>query len=153
AITEHCVIGDQIRMPAAWCDIAGCGTQFSDPAALGEADNRARALAAGWYADAFGQLVCPGCQRRGSVARPSRAPSRQPDTGRRRPARAAARRLPLLHPGREAHPHQEGPPRTGGHVARTIIGLWLSAVRAARHHATRWLHLLAALASASNGWS
>jgi hypothetical protein len=46
AITEHCVIGDQIRVPAAWCDM-GCGRQFADPAALGEADNRARALAAG----------------------------------------------------------------------------------------------------------
>src|SRR5215471_21284222 len=48
AITEHCVIGDQIRVPAAWCDMAGCGSRFADLAALGEADNRARALAAGW---------------------------------------------------------------------------------------------------------
>jgi hypothetical protein len=43
AVTEHCVIGDQIRVPAAWCDMAGCAARFADPAALGEADNRARA--------------------------------------------------------------------------------------------------------------
>src|SRR5215472_15247465 len=49
-ITEHCFIGDQIRVPGARCDILGCQAEFADPAALGEADNRARALAAGWYA-------------------------------------------------------------------------------------------------------
>jgi len=64
AITERCVIGNQIRVPAAWCDIPGCGARFADPAALGEADNRARALAAGWCADAFGWLLCPACQQR-----------------------------------------------------------------------------------------
>jgi hypothetical protein len=64
AITEHCVIGDQIRVPAAWCDIAGCRSRFADPAALGETDNRARALAAGWRRDACGRLVCPACQQR-----------------------------------------------------------------------------------------
>src|SRR5262249_57181640 len=58
AITEHCVIGDQIRVPAAWCDMAGCRSRFADPAALGETDNRARALAAGWRRDACGRLVC-----------------------------------------------------------------------------------------------
>ena len=34
AITEPCVIGDQIRLPAAWCDMPGCGAAFADPAAL-----------------------------------------------------------------------------------------------------------------------
>jgi hypothetical protein len=63
AITEHCVIGDQIRVPAAWCD-RGCGRQFADPAALGEADNRARAVAAGWCTDDCSRLVCPACQQR-----------------------------------------------------------------------------------------
>ena len=64
AITERCVIGNQIRAPAAWCDTPGCGARFADPAALGEADNRARALAAGWCADAFGWLLCPACRQR-----------------------------------------------------------------------------------------
>jgi hypothetical protein len=63
AITEHCVIGDRIRVPAAWCDRAGCGAGFADPAALGEADNRARAVAAGWAEDALATLVCPACQQ------------------------------------------------------------------------------------------
>jgi hypothetical protein len=62
-ITGHCVIGDQIRVPAAWCAMAGCAAAFADPAALGEADNRARAVAAGWARDALGRLVCPACQR------------------------------------------------------------------------------------------
>jgi hypothetical protein len=63
AITGRCVIGDQIRVPIAWCDVAGCATWFADPAALGEADNRARAVAAGWHLDAWGRLVCPACSR------------------------------------------------------------------------------------------
>ncbi len=62
-ITGHCVIGDQIRVPAAWCAMAGCQAAFADPAALGEADNRGRAVAAGWAKDALGRLVCPACQR------------------------------------------------------------------------------------------
>jgi hypothetical protein len=62
AITGHCVIGDQIRVPAAWCAVAGCEAAFADPAALGEADNRARAAAAGWATDALGRLACPACQ-------------------------------------------------------------------------------------------
>ena len=63
AITGHCVIGDQIRVPAARCAMAGCRAAFADPAALWEADNRARAVAAGWSADALGRLACPACQR------------------------------------------------------------------------------------------
>ena len=63
AITGHCVIGDQIRVPAAWCAMTGCQAAFADPAALGEADNRARAVAAGWVKDALGRLACPACQR------------------------------------------------------------------------------------------
>jgi hypothetical protein len=69
-ITGHCVIGDQIRMPAAWCDIAGCVARFADPAARGEADNRARALAAGWRADALGRFVCPACRQFQAVTTP-----------------------------------------------------------------------------------
>ena len=63
AITEHCVIGDQIRLPVAWCDVPGCGAAFADPAALGETDNRARAARAGWARDQFGRLICPACQQ------------------------------------------------------------------------------------------
>jgi hypothetical protein len=72
-ITEHCVIGDQIRVPAAWCDL-GCGRRFADPAALGEGDNRARAMAAGWCTDACSRLVCPACQQRPGPPRPVPGP-------------------------------------------------------------------------------
>jgi hypothetical protein len=74
AITERCVIGDQIRVPAAWCDVAGCTAGFADPAAMGEADNRARALAAGWHSDAWGRLVCPACRQDAGVTWERRAP-------------------------------------------------------------------------------
>jgi hypothetical protein len=110
AITEHCVIGDQIRVPAAWCDMAGCVARFADPAALGEADNRARALVAGWGEDGLGRLVCPACQQRHrqSAARemivpePKAAPARGPagPAGAARPSpphppRAAGRGEPI----------------------------------------------------------
>ena len=78
AITEHCVIGDQIRFPAASCDMADCEARFADLGALGEADNRARALGAGWRADAFGRLLCPACHQRNDAAW-TRAPDREPD--------------------------------------------------------------------------
>src|SRR5207302_1089212 len=55
-------IGDQLRVPTAGCAMAGCEVAFADPAALGEADNRARAVAAGWARDDLGRLVCPACQ-------------------------------------------------------------------------------------------
>lgn len=62
AITGQCVIGDQLRVPAVWCAMVRCDAAFADPAALGEADNRTRALAAGWAEDALGRMVCPACQ-------------------------------------------------------------------------------------------
>jgi len=62
AITGQCVIGDQLRVPAVWCAMLRCDAAFADPAALGEADNRARALVAGWAEDALGRMVCPACQ-------------------------------------------------------------------------------------------
>jgi hypothetical protein len=62
AITGQCVIGDQLRVPAVWCAMVKCDVAFADPAALGEADNRARALAAGWAEDALARMVCPSCQ-------------------------------------------------------------------------------------------
>lgn len=57
------VIGDELRQPAAWCDFGACISRFTDPAALGERDLRARAIAAGWLFDALGRLACPRCQQ------------------------------------------------------------------------------------------
>jgi len=57
------VIGNEIRIPAVWCELAPCISRYSDSAALGEADIRARALWAGWRADGLGRLTCPQCQQ------------------------------------------------------------------------------------------
>jgi hypothetical protein len=57
------VIGDQLRMPVMWCEMGSCISWHTDPAALGEADTRARAIGAGWRIDAFGRLACPRCQQ------------------------------------------------------------------------------------------
>ena len=57
------VIGDQLRMPVIWCEIGSCLSWHDDPAALGEADTRARAIDAGWRIDALGRLACPRCQQ------------------------------------------------------------------------------------------
>ena len=61
--TVRAVIGDQLRMPIMWCEMGSCISWFSDPAALGEGDARARAIRAGWRIDAFGRLACPRCQQ------------------------------------------------------------------------------------------
>jgi hypothetical protein len=60
-ITERAAIGDELRIPLAWCEMGSCISHYADPAALGEADIRARAIAAGWRVDALGQLACPQC--------------------------------------------------------------------------------------------
>jgi hypothetical protein len=57
------VIGDQLRMPVMWCEMGSCISWRTDPAALGEADARARAISAGWRIDALGRLACPRCQQ------------------------------------------------------------------------------------------
>jgi len=57
------VIGDQLRVPVMWCEMGSCVSWHADPAALGEADTRARAIAAGWRIDALGRLACPQCQQ------------------------------------------------------------------------------------------
>jgi hypothetical protein len=57
------VIGDQLRLPVMWCEMGSCISSHSDPAALGEADTRARAIEAGWRIDALGRLACPRCQQ------------------------------------------------------------------------------------------
>ena len=64
SITERAVIGDELRMPIVWCEMGSCIARHTDPAALGEADIHARAIAAGWRVDALGRLACPGCQQR-----------------------------------------------------------------------------------------
>ena len=38
------MIGDQLRMPVMWCEMGSCVSWHADPAALGEADTRARAI-------------------------------------------------------------------------------------------------------------
>jgi hypothetical protein len=60
---ERAVIGDQLRMPIMWCEMGSCVSWHADPAALGEADTRARAIDAGWRIDALGRLACPQCQQ------------------------------------------------------------------------------------------
>jgi hypothetical protein len=48
---------------AARAEVGSCISWHADPAALGEADTRARAIGAGWRIDAFGRLACPRCQQ------------------------------------------------------------------------------------------
>ena len=62
-MTGWSVIGDQLRMPIMWCEMGSCISWHADPAALGEADTRARAIGAGWRIDALGRLACPRCQQ------------------------------------------------------------------------------------------
>lgn len=61
--TARAVIGDQLRLPIMWCEMGSCISWFTHPAALGEADIRARAIDAGWRVDAVGLLVCPQCEQ------------------------------------------------------------------------------------------
>jgi hypothetical protein len=57
------LIGDQLRIPVMWCEFGSCVAWYADRAALGEADTRARAIAAGWRIDGLGRLACPQCQQ------------------------------------------------------------------------------------------
>jgi hypothetical protein len=59
--TMRAVIGDELRLPIVWCEMASCISWFAHPAALGEADLRARAIDARWRLDAVGMLACPQC--------------------------------------------------------------------------------------------
>ena len=124
AVTEHCVIGDQIRVPAAWCDMAGCTALFADPAALGEADNRARALMAGWCVDHVGQLVCPACQQRDDVAGPQQIPGHGVDDGCDPVAATAAL---VRH-------------RSGSESVRLAVTRLRSAAGSGRHRRVQWPH-------------
>ena len=65
-IIEPAPIGDALRMPIAWCEMGSCISHHEHPAALGEADIRARAIEAGWRVDALGRLACLQCQRSGA---------------------------------------------------------------------------------------
>jgi hypothetical protein len=69
---QRAAIGDQLRLPAAWCEMGSCIGRHADPAALGEADARARAISAGWRVDALGRLACPRCQQTSPGFRASR---------------------------------------------------------------------------------
>ncbi len=62
-ITERAAIGDELRIPIAWCEMGSCISHYTDPEALGEADIRARAIDAGWRVDALRRLACPKCQQ------------------------------------------------------------------------------------------
>jgi hypothetical protein len=62
-IPEPAPIGDELRIPTAWCEMDSCISHYAHPAALGEVDNRSRAIAAGWRIDALGRLACPQCQQ------------------------------------------------------------------------------------------
>jgi hypothetical protein len=60
------LIGDEMRTPTVWCELepGNCISWHADREALGVADVRARAIAAGWRIDALGRLTCPPCQQR-----------------------------------------------------------------------------------------
>jgi hypothetical protein len=62
-IPEPAPIGDELRIPTAWCEMDSCISHYAHPAALGEVDNRSRAISAGWRIDALGRLACPQCQQ------------------------------------------------------------------------------------------
>ena len=84
-MTVRAVIGDQLRMPVMWCEMGSCISWHADPAALGEADTRARAIDAGRRIDAFGRLACPGASRptraSGPPARSCRGTGTPPSPG------------------------------------------------------------------------
>jgi len=129
-------LGDAIRRPTAWCEMPGCISHHDHPAALGEADIRARALAAGWCHDAVGRLVCPTCQQRNPdlwiahrLARQARAPARG---SRQDTTHARAGRLSDV---------------------LTAVSARARAFTGSQDRRPRWPHVLAALAGADNGWS
>jgi hypothetical protein len=93
--TVRAIIGDELRVPTTWCEMGRCISSFVEPGALGEADNRAHAMAAGWRLDAFNRLACPSCQERDPSFR-----SQQPVVPwDRREAMATATRMTGPHAG------------------------------------------------------
>jgi hypothetical protein len=65
------LIGADLRTPMVWCELepGSCVSWHGDREALGMADVRARAIAAGWRIDALGRLTCPQCQQRSVIFR------------------------------------------------------------------------------------
>jgi hypothetical protein len=68
------LIGEDLRTPMVWCELepGSCVSWHGDREALGMADVRARAIAAGWRIDALGRLTCPQCQQRSTIFRATR---------------------------------------------------------------------------------
>ena len=136
AITERAVLGDTIRRPAVWCEMPGCISWHDHPAALGQADIRARALAAGWCHDAVGRLVCPSCQQRNPDLWITNRLARQ-------------HRAPAGGPRRDSDHPRASRPR----------GVWTAVSARARAFIggpdrwPRWPHRLATLVGAGNGWN
>ena len=135
-ITERAVLGDTIRRAAAWCEMPCCISRHEHPAALGEADIRARALAAGWCRDAVGRLVCPSCQQRNPdlwvahrLARQDRAPTEDTRQGS---GHARAGRLSGV---------------------RAAVSAWVRAFAGDQDRRPQWSHLLATPVSVGNGGS
>jgi len=117
--------------------MSACISRHDDPAAVGEADIRARALAAGWRHDAIGRLVCPYCQQRN-------------------PALWAAYPLAQQHPAPAEGSRQPPAHSRAGRIG--AVRTTISALSARRRQVwddlarrPRWPHLLAALADGGNG--
>ena len=146
------MIGDQLRMPVMWCEMGSCISWHADPAALGEADTRARAIAAGWRIDALGRLACPRCQQTDPgfwAARPvvpwdrsmaiagtprlPAAPRSSRDPGRAAsgyPAQRGEAGMAPRFPGRPGHARRQIPGKPAG--TSHSRGLVFNAVRAWR---------------------
>lgn len=65
----HAVIGDELRLPAVWCEFGAFIDRYTHPEALGLADVRARAIADGWRQDALGRYACPSCLQQDTAFR------------------------------------------------------------------------------------
>ena len=136
AITERAVFGDQLRKPIAWCEMAPCVSRYEDPAALGEADIRARAIGAGWRHDDVGCLACPACQQRSPQVWAT---------------------YPVVQQDQEpAREHRKGASHARPGVItrlRSTAAAWYRDLSRGQDRRPRWPHLLAALASGGNGWN
>jgi hypothetical protein len=125
--------------------MTGCRARFAHPAALGEADNRTRALASGWGQDAYGRLLCPACQQRQRGPAEREVIAREPE--------AAGACTPADGP---AGPQGRARPSVRSLLAgwqRAVAPGWQRAVAPGRHGGTQWPQLLLALATGSNGWA
>src|SRR5215472_18119512 len=125
-----------MRRPIVWCQIGSCISRYEDPAALGEADIRSRAISAGWRHDAVGRLACPHCQQHSAqlwAAYPVVHCARKPAGERSTPSGHAR-------PGRLVAVGQ-------------AVAAWYQNFNIRQGGRTGWPELLAALASGVNGWN